>query len=83
MPQIHWQKPVKVASHEGEEHIIPGPAEALRSLDRWIRREGCFYERAKDRCHAALELGQPPEDARRAFIVAALDMDVPCARRRL
>ncbi|MDQ0323238.1 hypothetical protein QO002_005444 [Pararhizobium capsulatum DSM 1112] len=79
MTKFHWKKPVKVASCDGREHVIPGPAEALQSLDRWLCREGWFYERARDSCHAALEKGQSTEDARRAFIAAALDMDIPFA----
>ncbi|WP_075289875.1 DUF982 domain-containing protein [Pararhizobium arenae] len=79
MNKIHWTKPVRISALQGGEQVINGPLEALESLNSWLHHEGWFFERAKDRCHAALEIGLSPEEARRAFIAAALDMNVPFA----
>ncbi|WP_276121926.1 DUF982 domain-containing protein [Pararhizobium qamdonense] len=79
MAEIFWEKPLLVVSHDGGQLVILGPSEALRNLDTWISREGWFFERAKDKCHAALEMGLSPKDARRAFVAAAPDMNIPFA----
>lgn len=76
---LFWAYPVKVGLGGGTEQIIRGPADALRLLSDWPTRGGWFFERARNRCHAALEMSGDVELARQAFLAASLEASVPFA----
>lgn len=76
MQAINWDQPVRVG--EKGERCINGPQEALQYLSEWPQG-GWFYERARNRCHAALERGDELGLSRQAFIGAAFECSFPIA----
>ena len=74
---VEWTSPVKVATSKAE-RLVAGPADALECLNEWPVPGGWFYERAKNRCHAALEMGADSEVARHAFLAATIEALIAC-----
>lgn len=67
MQEFLWDQPVKLCFFGGSERCISGPREALQCLAEWPGAGGWFYERAKNRCHAALEMNGDLALSRQAF----------------
>ncbi|WP_457584435.1 DUF982 domain-containing protein [Ensifer canadensis] len=80
MQGINWDHPVRVGV-KGE-RCINGPQDALQYLSEWPQG-GWFYERARNRCHAALERGESLGLSRKAFIGAAIECSFPIAEDEL
>ncbi|MDK1385875.1 hypothetical protein ILFOPFJJ_03899 [Ensifer psoraleae] len=78
MQEFLWDKPVKVGNFGGRERCINGPHEALQCLSEWPEGGGWFYERAKNRCYAALEMRGDLALSRQAFIAAAIEASFQC-----
>ena len=74
MQAMIWDHPVRVG--EKGERYINGPQDALQYLSE-MRQGGWFYERARNRCHAALERGDELQLSRKAFIGAAIESSFP------
>ena len=74
MQAIIWDHPVRVGV-KGE-RTINGPQDALQYLSE-MPQGGWFYERARNRCYAALERGGELSISRKAFIGAALECSLP------
>ena len=74
MQAISWDHPVRVGM-KGE-RIINGPQDALQYLSE-KPQGGWFYERARNRCRAALERGDQLGLSRKAFIGAAIESSFP------
>ncbi|KSV74808.1 hypothetical protein N183_23355 [Sinorhizobium sp. Sb3] len=74
MQAIIWDHPVRVGV-KGE-RTINGPQDALQYLSE-MPQGGWFYERARNRCPAALERGDEPGQSRKAFIGAAIESSFP------
>ncbi|MCO5963673.1 DUF982 domain-containing protein [Sinorhizobium meliloti] len=73
MQEFMWDQPVKLSMPGDGDRCINGPREALHCLAEWTDAGGWFYERAKNRCHAALEMNGDLALSRQAFIAAAID----------
>ena len=68
MPQVSWQKPVRVAFDHLGTQVINNPFEALILLtDRWPDMRGPQFVRARSICRAALDGRKTPEEARLQF----------------
>ncbi|APG93151.1 DUF982 domain-containing protein [Sinorhizobium americanum] len=78
MQDILWDEPVKLGYAGGRERWVRGPQEALQCLSEWPSGGGWFYERAKIRCHAALEANGDLALSRHAFVAAAIDASIEC-----
>ncbi|WP_077967184.1 DUF982 domain-containing protein [Ensifer adhaerens] len=76
MQTIIWDRPVKIGVRG--ERSIKGPQDALQYLSE-MPQGGWFYERARNRCQAALERGDALGLSRRAFVGAALESSFPIA----
>lgn len=76
MQGIKWDHPVRVGANG--ERCISGPQDALQCLSEWPQG-GWFYERARNRCHAAIERGESLGLSRKAFIGAAIESSLPIA----
>ncbi|SDA99819.1 DUF982 domain-containing protein [Sinorhizobium sp. NFACC03] len=74
MQAIIWDRPVRVGV-KGE-RTINGPHDALQYLSE-MPQGGWFYERARNRCRAALERGDELGQSRKAFIGAAIESSFP------
>lgn len=74
-----WEQPVELGLVGGAERLICGPADALRSLAQWPAGGGWFFERALNRCHAAIEIRGDLALSREAFVAASMEASIPFA----
>lgn len=74
MQTIIWDNPVRIGVNG--ERCIHGPHDALQYLNE-LPQGGWFYERARHRCHGALERGEALDLSRKAFIGAAIEGSFP------
>ena len=74
---LSWARPVQLGLGDGAARLIYGPADALRSLREWPAGGGWFFERAINRCHAALETEGDLELSRQSFVAASLEASIP------
>lgn len=74
MQALIWDRPVRLGA-TGERRI-DGPRDALKYLSE-MAQGGWFYERARNRCRAALERGDELVLSRQAFVGAALEAAFP------
>lgn len=74
---ILWETPVFVRIGRGMAETIDGPKEALDYLlNRWPAERGPKFEIAKLSCRLAIQHYGSLEDARKAFIDAAGEVDI-------
>jgi len=72
-----WDVPVYVRIDSGMTATIDGPDEALTYLTtRWPAKRGRHYEQASVLCEAATERFGSLQEAREAFIAAAIEAHV-------
>lgn len=72
-----WVAPLYVRIGYGSSETVDGPADALRYLStRWPAERGRKYEAARALCIGAVERKGSKEDAREAFIAAALEAHI-------
>jgi hypothetical protein len=74
---ILWETPVIVRIGDGMPETIDGPKEALDQLsNRWPAERGPKFEVAKTACRLAIQRYGSLNEAREAFIAAAIEVDI-------
>lgn len=74
---IEWKKLVYIRIGRGQPDIVTGPGDAFAALNnRWPAEHGPHYQDAKRICSMAAAGDLPAEEAREAFIAAALEASV-------
>ncbi len=74
---ILWEAPVFVRIGHGLTETIDGPNEALEHLwNRWPAERGPKFEAAKTACRLAVQHYGSLDEAREAFIAAAIEANI-------
>ncbi|MBD8653839.1 MAG: DUF982 domain-containing protein [Proteobacteria bacterium] len=69
-----WLMPVTIQIAYGEVEVIAGPPEALECLlSRWPADSGMYFEMAKRKCERFAKRTVTSQEARDAFIAAAIE----------
>jgi len=72
-----WLIPVTIKIAYGEVEVISGPHEALECLlNRWPAESGMYFEMAKRNCERFQKRTVTSQEARDAFIAAAIEVFV-------
>jgi hypothetical protein len=74
-----WDKPVTLALGEPKEWVVirTTQAAALALVEQWPQDEGPALKRACIVCANVLTGKRTPEEARQAFVEAAIEAEVP------
>lgn len=74
---VRWQVPVSVRTAGGAEEEVLGPEDALNCLTyRWPSDAGQHFDAARGKCLAVLRKRARCEEAREAFVSAALEAGI-------
>ncbi|CAN7501629.1 DUF982 domain-containing protein [Neorhizobium tomejilense] len=78
IPEMPFRAPVNIRLPNGLDHTFHNVYDALDFLENeWPLKRGERYDRAVQRCRAALKRIAPVEIAREAFIAACLEAGMP------
>ena len=74
-----WKKPVTLALENQETFVTIGTTQAASwaMIEDWPTEDGVALDRALEICAAVLDGKKTDEDARKAFLAAAIEAGIP------